>query len=163
MKINTFVLIILLLILVSCKGNGQSQLSVNSIASQDSVNKIHKIIEKVNSKNILPDFLFDIWGVPHSAFINLRLYSNGKFLFNDYTDEGLSIVKEGKYDYRKGYVTLYYKNGSSLKLEFCKNDNEYFLYDADRDYSLIKGLGEQNTDNQIDEIYEKYKKGNDRD
>ena len=125
------------MLLLSCMDNN----SVNNAeevanASDSLIDKPAEVISK-EAKDSLPEFLFDVWGTPHAAFVNIKLNPDASFVFNDCDEKGRTVVREGTYEYKDGSVILHYKDGSSLKL-ICKE--EEYLYTKDKSHYLVKGL-----------------------
>ena len=125
------------MLLLSCMGN-------NSVKNTDDVsNTSDSLIEKSadviskETKDSLPEFLFDVWGTPHAAFINIKLNPDASFVFNDCDNNGRELIREGTYEYKDGNVILHYKDGSSLKL-IC--GEEMYLYNKNKSRYLVKGL-----------------------
>ena len=125
------------MLLLSCMGNNSVKNTDDVSNTSDSlIDKSADVISK-ETKDSLPEFLFDVWGTPHAAFINIKLKPDASFVFNDCDNNGRELIREGTYEYKDGNVILHYKDGSSLKL-IC--GEEMYLYTRDKSRYLVKGL-----------------------
>ncbi len=125
------------MLLLSCMDNNSVKNADVAVNTSDSlIDKPAEVISK-EAKDSLPEFLFDVWGTPHAAFVNIKLNPDASFVFNDCDEKGRTVVREGTYEYKDGSVILHYKDGSSLKL-ICKE--EEYLYTKDKSHYLVKGL-----------------------
>ena len=125
------------MLLLSCMDNNSVKNADDVSKTSDSlIDKSDEVISK-DVKDSLPEFLFDVWGTPHAAFVNIKLNPDASFVFNDCDEKGNLVVREGTYEYKDGHVILHYKDGSSLKL-ICKE--EEYLYTKDKSRYLVKGL-----------------------
>ena len=125
------------MLLLSCMGNNSVKNTDDVSNTSDSlIDKSADVISK-ETKDSLPEFLFDVWGTPHAAFINIKLKPDASFVFNDCDNNGRELIREGTYEYKDGNVILHYKDGSSLKL-IC--GEEMYLYTKNKSRYLVKGL-----------------------
>ena len=125
------------MLLLSCMGNNSVKNTDDVSNTSDSlIDKSADVISK-ETKDSLPEFLFDVWGTPHAAFINIKLNPDASFVFNDCDNNGRELIREGTYEYKDGNVILHYKDGSSLKL-ICAE--EMYLYNKNKSRYLVKGL-----------------------
>ena len=125
------------MLLLSCMGNNSVKNTDDVSNTSDSlIDKSADVISK-ETKDSLPEFLFDVWGTPHAAFINIKLKPDASFVFNDCDNNGRELIREGTYEYKDGNVILHYKDGSSLKL-ICAE--EMYLYNKNESRYLVKGL-----------------------
>ncbi len=125
------------MLLLSCMGNNSVKNTDDVSNTSDSlIDKPVDVISK-ETKDSLPEFLFDVWGTPHAAFINIKLTPDASFVFNDCDNNGRELIREGTYEYKDGNVILHYKDGSSLKL-ICAE--EMYLYNKNKSRYLVKGL-----------------------
>lgn len=140
MKKKTCLLLFMICVLFSCVNNKNE---INTNRSSNSVTSLNEEQESVSSEKnteALPEYLFDIWGTPHAADINVQFNPDGRFVFNDFDKNGDMVVREGTYEYKNGTVILHYKNGSSLNLICHEEFETYYLYTKDKSRYFVKGL-----------------------
>ena len=125
------------MLLLSCMDNNSVKNAYEVSKTSDSLIDKPAEVTRKEAKDSLPEFLFDVWGTPHAAFVKIKLNPDASFVFNDCDKKGKSVVREGTYEYKDGHVILHYKDGSSLKL-ICKE--EEYLYTKDKSRYLVKGL-----------------------
>ena len=134
MKKTPYLLLFMICVLFSC---------INTNHTSDSVTSSNEEPQTVPSEKdteTLPEYLFDTWGTPHAAFINIKLNPDGRFVFNDCDDNGDTVVREGTYEFKNGNVILHYQNGFSLSLICHEEFETYYLYTKDKSHYFVKGL-----------------------
>lgn len=107
----------------------------------------------VTSKgNEYPDYLFDTWGIEHSADTNIKLFRNRTFEYHSCNDNGDPIVQKGTFSFDGKYVILKFDNGKTTKLH-CYYDKKRRAYILKyKYYDFRKGLSNDIGDDDEDYI-----------
>lgn len=116
----------------------EKKLMEREVAVKASTDTITKTVtnELSNVENLI-----GYWFVPHAAFVNIRFYRNGKFIFKDYNatlDKNEPL--QGNFQLDKGVLTLLYDDRPKQIFKFYRgdkpDDNFYFEKGS---YYFVKG------------------------